>query len=155
MHFEFLFFGKPKAAYLAAGIDDFAGRLGHYAEVAVKILKEQKGNDREAERVLAREGEELLRHCAKGSYVVVLDVTGREYSSTELAELITRWEGQGIGHVTFIIGGPQGLAPAVRERADLLLSLSRFTFTHDLARLLLMEQLYRAYTIKANTGYHK
>ncbi|MEW6500537.1 MAG: 23S rRNA (pseudouridine(1915)-N(3))-methyltransferase RlmH [Thermodesulfobacteriota bacterium] len=155
MRFEFLFFGKPKAAYLATGIDDFAGRLRHYAEISIKILKEQKGNDREAERVLAKEGEELLRHIAKGSHVVALDVGGREYSSEQLAETITRWEGQGITQVAFLIGGPLGLAPAVRERADLLLSLSRLTFTHDLARLLLLEQLYRAYTIKAGTGYHK
>jgi len=155
VRFELLFSGKPKAAYLAAGIDDFAGRLRHYADVSVKILKERKGNDREAERVLAKEGEELLRHIAKGGYVVALDVVGREYSSEQLAEVITNWEGQGINQVTFIIGGPQGLAPAVRQRADLLLSLSRFTFTHDLARLLLLEQLYRAYTIKAGTGYHK
>jgi 23S rRNA (pseudouridine1915-N3)-methyltransferase len=155
VRFKFLFFGRPKAAYLAAGIDDFAGRLGHYAEVSVKILKEQKGNDREAERVLAREGEELLRHCAKASFVVALDVGGRECSSAELAATLTRWEHQGINQVIFIIGGPLGLAPAVRARADLLLSLSRLTFTHDLARLLLMEQLYRAYTIKAGTGYHK
>lgn len=155
MRFEFLFFGKPKAAYLAAGIDDFAGRLRHYAEISIKILKEQKGNDREATRVLAKEGEELLRQIAKGSYVVALDVEGRACSSEELAALITRWEEQGTNQVTFLIGGPLGLAPAVRERADLLLSLSRLTFTHDLARLLLMEQLYRACTIKAGTGYHK
>ncbi|MEW6595169.1 MAG: 23S rRNA (pseudouridine(1915)-N(3))-methyltransferase RlmH [Thermodesulfobacteriota bacterium] len=155
MRFEFLFFGKPKAAYLAAGIDDFAGRLAHYAEISIRTLKEQKGNDREPERVLAREGEELLRHCAKGSYVVALDVGGKEYSSEQLAEVITHWEGQGIKQVTFIIGGPLGLPPAVRARADLLLSLSRLTLTHDLARLFLLEQLYRAYTIKAGTGYHK
>lgn len=155
MRFEFLFFGKPKAAYLATGIDDFVGRLGHYAEISIKTLKEQKGNDREGERVLAKEGEELLRHIAKGSYVVALDVGGREYSSEQLAEVITRWEGQGVNQVTFVIGGPLGLAASVRERADLLLSLSRLTFTHDLARLLLVEQLYRAYAIKAGTGYHK
>lgn len=155
MRFEFLFPGKPKAAYLAAGIDDFAGRLRHYTEITVKILKEQKGNDRESERLLAKEGTELLRHVGKGVYLVALDVGGRAFSSEELAECITRWEHQGISQVSFIIGGPLGLSPAVRERADLLLSLSRLTFTHDMARLLLLEQLYRAYTIKAGTGYHK
>jgi len=97
---------------------------------------------------------ERLSHYVKTDFVV-LDPGGRQLSSEEFAGMVENWEGQGRQVVSFIIGGPDGLSPAVIARADLLLSLSRMTFTHEMARLLLLEQLYRAYSIKAGTKYHK
>jgi len=154
MRLELLFPGKTKEAYLRKGIDDFTKRLSHYVKTDFKIIKDRSGG-KDTARALQLEGEQLLENCSRSAYVVVLDPGGRQLSSEEFASTIGNWEGLGRQVVSFIIGGPAGLAPAVLARADLLLSLSRMTFTHEMARLLLLEQLYRAYSIKAGTKYHK
>ena len=86
---------------------------------------------------------------------VVLDARGTQLSSPDFAEHIGRWEMQGVKQMCYLIGGPEGHSQEVRHAADLLLSFSKMTFTHDMVRLLLVEQLYRAYTIKAGEKYHK
>ncbi|MEW6288730.1 MAG: 23S rRNA (pseudouridine(1915)-N(3))-methyltransferase RlmH [Thermodesulfobacteriota bacterium] len=154
MRLELLFPGKTKEAYLKKGIDDFSERLSHYVKTDFKIIKDRSGAQDTA-RAMRLEGEQLLENCSKSAWVVVLDPGGRQLSSEEFAGMVENWEGQGRQVVSFIIGGPDGLSPAVIARADLLLSLSRMTFTHEMARLLLLEQLYRAYSIKAGTKYHK
>jgi len=92
---------------------------------------------------------------AEGPYLVCLDRTGKQMDSTELAAQMERWEMQGQKKITFVIGGPLGLSATILKKADLVLSLSPMTFTHDMTRLLLLEQLYRACTIKAGEKYHK
>lgn len=154
MRLELIFPGKTKEAYLRKGIDDFSERLRHYVKTDFKIIKDRSGSHDPA-RAVRLEGEQLLENCSKSACVVVLDPGGRQFSSEEFARTVEGWEGQGRQVVSFIIGGPDGLSPAVIARADLLLSLSRMTFTHEMARLLLLEQLYRAYSIKAGTKYHK
>lgn len=154
MRLELLFPGKTKEAYLKKGIDDFSERLSHYVKTDFKIIKDRSGSQDTA-RAMRLEGEQLLENCSKSAWVVVLDPGGRQLSSEEFAGMVENWEGQGRQVVSFIIGGPDGLSPAVIARADLLLSLSRMTFTHEMARLFLLEQLYRAYSIKAGTKYHK
>ncbi len=162
MRFELLFLGKTKEDYLARGIADFADRLGRYAEVKITTIKPPRPpksggmkNDGEEARLIREEGRLLLAHLEAGSRLVALDPAGKMVSSPELADLLTRWEEQGSNRLTFALGGPLGLAPEVGERADLLLSLSAMTFTHEMARLLLLEQLYRAWTIKVGSNYHK
>ncbi len=156
MKFFFPFLGKTKEKFIAQGIDEYVTRLKHYANLEMKFLKEKKSAAKlPPNQQNIEEGKVLLASVPAGSFVVVLDVKGNLLSSEQLAEQITRWEDQGKRQVVFLLGGPNGFSDEVLKRADLRISLSKMTFTHDLARLLLIEQLYRAYTIKAGTGYHK
>ncbi len=155
IHLEFLFPGKTRESYLAAGIDDFRRRLANYAEIEIKVLKEVKPGRKPEPQVRQEEGQGLLARLAPKTLVVALDPAGRPISSEELATLLANWEEGGRRHLTFLVGGALGLAPEVLARADFTLSMSRLTFTHEMARLLLMEQLYRAFNIRAGTGYHK
>ena len=155
MRFEFLFLGKTKEPYLAAGIADYAKRLARYIATDIKTLKEKKTKKGESETVLIEKEGEILLQGGQGSYLVCLDRSGRQMDSMELAAQVEGWEMQGRKKITFIIGGPLGLSPAVLTKADLVLSLSVMTFTHEMTRLLLLEQLYRACTIRAGEKYHK
>lgn len=155
MRFELLFLGKTKEEYLARGIADFSARLKRYVDLSIRTLKNGHDSGRDDEAVRRAEGRLLLARLAPGSRLVALDPGGRAMTSPGLAELLTGWENEGAGLITFVLGGPLGLAPEVLARADLTISLSLLTFTHEMARLILLEQLYRAWTIKANTGYHK
>ncbi|MBI4792951.1 MAG: 23S rRNA (pseudouridine(1915)-N(3))-methyltransferase RlmH [Deltaproteobacteria bacterium] len=154
MRLELVFPGKTREAYLKKGMDDFCERLSHHVRIDIKIVKDGSAAKDEARAVLL-EGEQLLAGCSRSAYLVVLDPGGRQLSSEELARSVADWEMQGRQVVSFVIGGAAGPSPAVPARADLLLSLSRMTFTHEMARLILLEQLYRAYSIKAGTKYHK
>ena len=155
MRFEILFLGKTKETYLAAGIEDYSKRLALYLAVDIKVLKEKKTKKGEPENILVQKESEILLQNVRGSYVVCLDRTGNQLDSLELAAQVERWEMQGQKKITFIIGGPLGLSPAILSRADLVFSLSRLTLTHEMSRLFLLEQLYRACSIKAGEKYHK
>jgi len=152
---EFLFPGKTRESYLAAGIDDFRRRLANYAEVEIKVLKEVRPGRKPDPQVRQEEGQALLARLAPKTLAVVLDPGGRALTSEELADRLADWEESGRRHLSFLVGGALGLAPEVLARADYTLSLSRLTFTHEMARLLLLEQLYRAFNIRSGTGYHK
>lgn len=154
MRFDIVLPGKTKDSFLAEGIEEYRKRLRHYADIHLKFLKVNKVQGSE-EVVKKKEAELLLSGLAPSSFAVALDAGGKQFSSPELAVQIGHWEKTGVRNVTFLLGGPLGLAPEVLSRADLKLSLSRMTFTHDMARLFLLEQLYRAYTIKNGGKYHK
>jgi len=156
MKIELLFLGKTKESYLAAGISNYAERLSHYTRLAIKELKDRgRKNYLSAPEIIEAEGRLLLQAKTKSSLLVALDRGGRRLSSEEFAHRINIWEGQGTKGLSFIIGGPLGLSAAVKQQADFVLSFSRMTFTHEMARLILVEQLYRAYTINAGSQYHK
>ena len=155
MRFEFLFLGKTKEPYLAAGIADYAKRLARYISTDIKILKEKKIRKGESEVVLVEKESEILLQNGQGSYLVCLDRSGRHMDSLQLATQVKGWEMQGRKKITFIIGGPLGLSSRILTEADLVLSLSAMTYTHEMTRLLLLEQLYRACTINAGEKYHK
>ena len=156
MRFEFLFLGKTKEPFLAAGIEHFLKRLTHYVPTEIRIVKEKRWSAQEAEdKIREEEGKLLLARLSRPSLVVALDPGGRQASSEELATMMGGWQEAGHRCVSFLIGGPLGLPAKLVAQADVTLSLSRMTFTHDMARLLLVEQLYRAFTIRAGTGYHK
>jgi len=156
MRIELIFPGKTRKAYLTQGIDDFRKRLKRYAEVELRSTREKRLSGSEPEeKYKEAEGAALLAKVSSPSVMVALDRTGRQVSSEELARRLTHWEDHGCRCLSFVIGGPLGLAPAVLDKADMVLSLSEMTFTHEMVRLLLLEQIYRAYTIKAGTGYHK
>ncbi|MDO5674759.1 MAG: 23S rRNA (pseudouridine(1915)-N(3))-methyltransferase RlmH [bacterium] len=156
MKFLIPLLGKTREAYLEEGIRDYAGRLRRYATLDMPILKERHVHGAPDERNLARQAEELLACCAGVGIqlVVALDPLGTALSSEELAALLSRRQEQGIAEIAFLIGGHLGLHRNVLSRADFRLSLSKLTFTHELSRLLLLEQLYRACTIQAGHKYH-
>jgi 23S rRNA (pseudouridine1915-N3)-methyltransferase len=105
--------------------------------------------------IAVKEGERILDILNPNSFVVLLAVKGRSCSSPELAEEIEKWQNRGLKEVAFVIGGAGGVSPPVAERADISLSLSFLTFTHEMARVVLLEQLYRAYTIIKGFPYQK
>jgi len=150
--------GKIKEKYLSAGIAEFMKRLKPFAQVEIREVHEEKMPDSpsaaEKEQVLIKEGEKLLKLVPEGSYLFVLDVFGKEKSSEELAASLDKLSLTGRSNITFLIGGAFGLSPEVRRSADELLSFSRMTFTHQMVRLLLVEQIYRAFKINRGEKYH-
>jgi len=155
LRFELLFLGKTRETYLEAGIADYTKRLSRYLNVEIKTVKEGRFRKGEPDMVIIEKQSRDLLQSMEGAYLVCLDRTGKQLDSTGLATLLENWEMQGQKKVSFIIGGPLGLSADALNRADLVLSLSPMTFTHEMARLLLLEQLYRACTIKAGEKYHK
>ncbi|MDD5144324.1 23S rRNA (pseudouridine(1915)-N(3))-methyltransferase RlmH [Methanoregula sp.] len=159
MHITIISVGRIKEKFLQDGILEYEKRLRPYAKVRIVEIPEEKrpaSATPPVERAaMAKEGERILSAIPDGSYVVALDVNGEDWSSTALAEALSRWELTGTNQIAFIIGGDLGLAPAVISRSNLRLSLSRMTFTHPMARLLLIEQIYRAFRILRGEPYHK
>ena len=150
--------GKIKEKYLTAGRNEFLKRLTPFAQVKVLEINEEKMKDNpseaEKQQTLTAEGERLLKLVPNGSYLIVLDVYGKELSSEELSAKIDDLTVQGVSSITFLIGGAFGLSPEVRKAADLKLSFSKMTFTHQMVRLLLVEQIYRAFKISRGEKYH-
>ena len=150
--------GKLKEKYLSQGIGEFMKRLTPFAQMKILEIHEEKMKDNpseaEKQKTLSVEGERLLRQVPSGSYLIVLDVYGKELSSEELAARIDQLGLQGRSSITFLIGGAFGLSKEVRAAADELLSFSRMTFTHQMVRLLLVEQIYRAFKINRGEKYH-
>ena len=138
--------GRDRAGLFAPGVTEYTGRLQHYAKTALVELPESKS--------LAAEGEATLGKVSDRELLVALDERGKMLSSVELSQWIAKQQQTG-KDLAFAIGGDEGLAPAVREKAALVLSLSKLTLPHRLARLVLLEQLYRAYTLLRGEPYHK
>jgi len=150
MKHELVFLGKTKKSFIAKGVEEYSARLKHYTSISIVILK-GKGKTFLKED----QGALLLQAVPPGAIIVALDSKGIQFSSESFAKKIAGWELRGIKRVSYLIGGPDGLSSQVIGSADLLLSLSKMTFTHDMVRMFLIEQLYRAYTIKAGEKYHK
>ncbi len=155
MKLEIPFLGKTKDSFIEQGIQEYAGRLKHYSPLHLFTLKVKKKRGWTEEQERHQEGQVLLDSLSPACLKVVLDVRGKQISSPELARQISRWEQEGRKQAAFLIGGPTGHSKDVLAQADFLLSFSAMTFTHDMIRLLLIEQLYRAYSIKAGERYHK
>ena len=150
--------GRLKEKYLTAGIAEYKKRLTPFTQFEIREIHEEKmpdaPSDAEKQQVLEREGERLLKQVPEGSYLYVLDVYGEEKSSEELADALGRLVVQGRSSITFLIGGAFGLSEDVRRAADCRLSFSRTTVTHQMVRLLLVEQIYRAFKIQRGEKYH-
>ena len=150
--------GTLKESYLRQGVQEYLKRLSTYAQVSEINLPEEKiQNEDDATsilRALDREGDAILAKIPKGASVVTLCVEGKELSSEALAAYIGE-AGDRCGKLCFIIGSSHGLSPRVKAAADLRLSFSRLTFPHQLMRVILAEQVYRAFMINAGATYHK
>jgi 23S rRNA (pseudouridine1915-N3)-methyltransferase len=151
--------GKIKESYLNEGIREYQKRLRPYTELSIIEIPEvavpSRASSSEVRMTLEREGERILGALRETSLPVALTQDGEEWSSGELASFLGSLEIQGKGRVAFLIGGSLGLSPQVLSRAEVHLSLSRMTFTHQMCRLILLEQIYRAFRIKSGQPYHK
>lgn len=150
--------GKIKESYLRDGIAEYLKRLTPYCKLEIVELAEERmpdnPNDKEKAAGLEKEGARILQHIRDASICFVLDVNGKNISSEQLAGEFERLCTCGKSDITFVIGGAFGLSDAVRARGDFLLSFSKMTFTHQMIRLLLVEQIYRAFKICRHEKYH-
>lgn len=151
--------GKVKEKFLQEGIAVYEKRLRPYVKLEVIEISEEKRpvSASPATETVAREkeGERILTAIPEGSLVVALDLNGQGWTSGDLADAFRVWRLAGRNNVVFVIGGDLGLSHVFLARCDLRLSLSNMTFTHPMARLLLLEQIYRAYLINSGEPYHK
>ncbi len=151
--------GKLKDAFFNEASDEYLKRLKAFAKMNVIEIKAgvlpENPKDSEINAVLEKEGEEILKKIPSGAKVVSLCIEGKLYSSEDLAHLFESTALSGTSHIIFIIGGSYGLADKVKSRSDIRLSMSKMTFPHRLARIMLLEQIYRACKINAGEAYHK
>ena len=146
--------GRLKERFWCEAADEYLKRLKPYADVRVVEVAD-RDSGRDAKRALADEGADVLRAIPTSSYVVALDVGGRQLSSEAFSANMDELALHGSSHLTFVIGGSVGLAADVIARADARLSLGPMTLPHNLARVVLLEQLYRAFRISRGEPYHK
>ena len=154
MRLHFVWIGKTKERHCAALVADYLARLARFTPSEVSELKEPSSSSVE-QRVIAWEGEKILTAVERDDFVVLLDEQGRQFSSPALAEFIGARQQASVKRLAFIIGGFAGVSAEVKQRVNLIWSLSPLTLPHDLARVVLTEQLYRAYTLLAGLPYHK
>ena len=155
MKLRFVWIGKTKRAPVRELIREYLDRIGKFVKVEVTELRDRDDVGGDTQRIIDKEGEDILSRTAGVPFFVALDERGRELDSRRLAELIEKHRLAGTKQIAFVIGGHRGLADGVRERADFVLALSRMTLTHELARVLLVEQIYRAFTIIHDLPYQK
>jgi len=158
MRFYVICIGKLKDAYLRDGVAEFVKRMRPYGGITITELNESKIGDKPSDadrkQVVDEEGERLLKAVPKNAYTVLLDVYGKTMSSEDLAKTVAKLEVDGVSDMAFIIGGAFGVSEALRQSVNYKLSFSPMTFTHQMVRLLLVEQIYRASKINRNEPYH-
>lgn len=151
--------GKIKEKYFSSAIDEYTKRLSRYCKLEILEVTDEKTLDQASEaeelQIKKTEGARILKNIKDGSYVIALAIEGTSLTSVELAEKVEQLGVGGCSHITFVIGGSLGLSSDVIARADYKLSFSKMTFPHQLMRVILLEQIYRAYRINSNEPYHK
>ncbi|PNV57876.1 23S rRNA (pseudouridine(1915)-N(3))-methyltransferase RlmH [Limosilactobacillus fermentum] len=159
MNIKIIGVGKVKEKYFKAGIAEYAKRMERYAKFEIVEVPDEKApetlSQAEMDAVMAKEGERILAKIKDREYVYALAIKGKERSSEEFAKEINQLATYGHSNITFVIGGSLGLSPAVLKRANTQISFGRFTLPHKLMRLVLAEQIYRAFTIINGLPYHK
>lgn len=158
MRFYVICIGKLKDAYLRDGVAEFVKRMRPYGGITITELNESKIGDKPSDadrkQVVVEEGERLLKNVPKNAYTVLLDVYGKTMSSEDLAKTVAKLEVDGVSDMAFIVGGAFGVSDELRRTVNYKLSFSPMTFTHQMVRLLLVEQIYRASKINRNEPYH-
>ena len=151
--------GKLKEKYLKDGIAEYSKRISRFATVEMIELADEKTPDRasdsENEKILDLEGNRILSKIGEREFVVVLAIEGKTLSSEEFSKQLEQASINGSSTLTFVIGGSLGLSKEVKKRANLSVSFGRLTLPHQLMRLVLVEQIYRAFTIQQGSPYHK
>ena len=159
MNIKIIGVGKLKEKYLKQGIAEYTKRLGKFCKFEIVEVPDEKAPEKlsaaEMEGVKEKEGERILAKIKDKEYVFALAIEGKERSSEEFAQEIAQLTTYGRSDITFVIGGSLGLSPAVLKRAETKISFGRFTLPHQLMRLVLSEQIYRAFMINNGSPYHK
>lgn len=159
MKITLLTVGKIKEKYFNDAIAEYSKRLSRYCKLEIVQVQDEKTPDRAPEainlQIKEKEGKRILEHIKDDAYVIALVIQGKELSSEQLAKKIADLTVQGNSHIIFIIGGSLGLSDEVIARADFKLSFSPMTFPHQLMRVVLLEQIYRAFRINTGEPYHK
>ncbi len=155
MKIQLLFTGKTRFPFIHEGIEEYRKRLVRYIDFQIRILPDLRNSASWPEqKVKAEEGKNILKAIDPRDYVVLLDEHGKHLDSMAFAGMLEKQQYASFRTLMFVIGGPFGFAEEVHQRADLKLSLSKMTFSHQLVRLIFLEQLYRAYTIIRGEPYH-
>ena len=151
--------GKLKEKYLKDGIAEYTKRISRFTKLEMIELADEKTPDKASElenqKILETEGARILSKVGERDFVVVLAIEGKTFSSEDFSKQLEQASIKGYSTLTFIIGGSLGLAPVVKNRANLSISFGRLTLPHQLMRLVLVEQIYRAFTIQQGSPYHK
>ena len=159
MKITILTVGKIKEKYFTAAIAEYAKRLNRYCKLEIIEIQDEKtpdnASDHEMDLIRQKEGERLKKYIRDGAYVIALAIEGRQYSSEKFAAHINNLGIQGTSHIIFVIGGSIGIDSEILQSADELISFSEMTFPHQLMRVVLLEQVYRAYRIIKGEPYHK
>lgn len=159
MNIKIIAVGKIKEKYIKEGIREFSKRISRYSKLEILEVKDEKAPEglskKDMENIKVKEGKKILSKLPQKSYVIALDIKGRQINSEQLSKKIENLMVSGVNDITFIIGGSLGLSEEVIEIADLKLSFSKMTFPHQLMRIILLEQIYRSFRIIKNEPYHK
>ncbi|MCM1339625.1 MAG: 23S rRNA (pseudouridine(1915)-N(3))-methyltransferase RlmH [Muribaculaceae bacterium] len=156
MKIKIIALGKIKEKFLKAGIDEFMKRLTPYASVSILELTPIEIKDENlTEKILEEEGEKILSNIKPTDYVITMEINGKQLSSEDFAQKITELTNDGTAEIVFVIGSSCGIGKNVSKRANFKLSMSKMTFLHQFARLILVEQIYRAFKIIKGETYHK
>lgn len=156
MNINIIALGKVREKYIKSGINEFLKRIMPYSSVKITEIPAEEIHDAALkEKVLEKEAEKILGKIKNNTFVIVLDVAGKKLSSEKFADKLRQISLKGINQAIFVIGSSEGLSVKVKQRADLLMSFSDMTFPHQLMRLILLEQIYRAFKILNNEPYHK
>ena len=151
--------GKIKERFYRQAIEEFKKRLSSYCILEIIELKDEKTPDKTSEKeeelIKSREGDRILNNLDDRSFLIAMDIQGDKLSSVQLAEKIDSLAVSGTSHITFIIGGSLGISREILKKANMKLSFSDMTFPHQLFRVMLLEQIYRAFRINHNQPYHK
>ena len=151
--------GKIKEKYFTLAIDEYTKRLSRYCKLEIIELQDEKTPDNSSEatnlQIKGKEGDRILASIKEDAYVIALAINGKMLDSVELSDRIEALGVNGTSHIVFVIGGSLGLDIRVLKRADYELSFSKMTFPHQMMRVILLEQIYRAYRIMSNEPYHK
>lgn len=159
MRIRIVCIGKLKERYWSEAVEEYSKRLSRYCELEIVQLKEARLPDKaslaDEQNVIFEEGQSILKNIKEGSQVITLEIKGKELSSEGLSAYLGELQLEGKSDLTFVIGGSLGLSEQVSARADFELSFSRMTFPHQMMRVILLEQIYRAFKILRNETYHK
>ena len=159
MQIDIICVGKVKEQYLRDAIAEYSKRLGRYCKLNILEVADEKTPEHASEgverQIKAKEGERIAKHIKPGAYVIALAINGQQVTSEGFARKIDQLGIQGVSHIQFVIGGSIGMDDAILRQANYKLSFSKMTFPHQLMRVILLEQVYRAYKINAHEPYHK
>lgn len=159
MKIKIIAVGKLKEKYLKDGIAEYSKRLSRFAKMEFIELADEKTPDKaspaENQQIMTKEAERILGKIGERDFVLALAIEGKEMTSEDFSQFISEKTTQGFSTLTFVIGGSLGLAPEVKSRANFLLSFGKMTLPHQLMKLVLTEQIYRAFMIQQGSPYHK